>query len=92
MCERRGKVVAIPDSVGGGRDRQAGDGRDEGAREPRGYRPSTSRSAEGSPIPGAATIIAPTSRRDGAAKGGELMAKGTSMRKEKKKPKKSKAK
>jgi len=31
-------------------------------------------------------------RRDGAAKGGGPMAKGMSMRKEKKKPKKSKAK
>jgi len=41
---------------------------------------------------GGATIIAEASRRGDAAKGGELMAKGTSMRKEKKKPKKSKGK
>jgi hypothetical protein len=92
MHERGGQVVAVPDPVGGGRDRQAGDSRGEGAREPRGYRASTSRRAEDSSISGAATIIAPTSRRDGAAKGGERMAKGTSMRKEKKKPKKSKGK
>jgi hypothetical protein len=92
MRERRGEVIAVPDPVGGGRHRQAGDGRGEGPREARGYRAITSPRAEGSPIPGAATIIPPTSRRDGAARGGEVMAKGTSMRKEKKKPKKSKAK
>jgi hypothetical protein len=92
MRERRGQVVPVADAVGD-RDRRQADGRGgERSREPLGYRASASQGAECSQMSGGATIIAEILRRDGAAKGGGPMAKGMSMRKEKKKPKKSKAK
>ena len=93
--QRRGKVVALADPVGGRRRRA-------GSRPPRGGRPRPavlwSRPLGDSRTRGEADEAScPDYNRRGVpspgrAKGGESMAKGMGMRKEKKKPKKSKAK